>query len=383
MPSSPGATLVWDDHFLAYDLGRWHPFTETSRKLGAELVDRWAAGAGVPLARQSSIVPATTEALTRFHTPSYVRQVEEAAEGGGGEPLDRGDTPSFPGCDVAAARIVGGTLAAFDAVLGDGPTRAFQPGGGLHHARPERASGFCIYNDIAVALANAFADGRVQKAAYIDIDVHHGDGVMYGFYEDGRLLDIDLHQDGQTIFPGTGEPEETGRGDGAGLKVNVPLPPGAGDEEFAAVWDRVVPVMLEEHRPDLIVLQCGVDGHAGDLLGRLRYRAATYEHAVASLMEEADRWSGGRLVVTGGGGYDPTHVARILGHVGRRLSGGGLPDPSEPLPDGWGTMFETLTGSAAPTAWEPVVGPSRAARVADGLVRELEGALGRSFPRPT
>ena len=297
--------------------------------------------------------------------------MEQAAQAGEGEPLDRGDTPSFPGCDVASARIVGGTLAAFDAVLGEGPSRAFQPGGGLHHARAEAASGFCIYNDIGVSLADALARGTVQRAAYIDIDVHHGDGVMYGFYEDGRLLDIDFHQDGRPIFPGTGDIEETGRGDGAGLKVNVPFPPGAGDREFAAVWDRVVPTMLEEHRPDLIVLQCGVDGHVGDLLGHLRYRAETYERAVRSLMEQADRWANGRLVVTGGGGDHAANVALTLGMVGRRLAGGPPPGVGESgAPPAWGAEFRSLTGSSrlrrSGNRLIPVWPPRRSATVSSG-----------------
>ena len=380
MTRVPAAALVWDDRFLSYDLGRWHPFSEGPRKLGADLVAQWAAAGEVPLARPAPLRAATVDELTRFHTPSYVRRVTEAGAAGHGEPLDRGDTPSFPGCDVAAARIVGGTLAAFSTVLGEGPSRAFQPGGGLHHARPDEASGFCIYNDVAVALSSALGAGTVRRAAYVDIDVHHGDGVMYGFYDDGRLLDIDFHQDGQTIFPGTGEPEEIGRGGGAGLKVNVPLPPGAGDADFAAVWDRIVPPLLEEHRPNLIVLQCGVDGHLGDLLGRLRYRAATYERAVRTLMDAADRWASGRLVVTGGGGYEAANVARTLGMVGRRLAGGPAPGHGEVLPDAWRDHFTERTGSVAPTEWEPVELPAGPSRIADGLVGELETALGRKFP---
>jgi acetoin utilization protein AcuC len=382
VPRAPAVTVVWDDQFLSYDLGPSHPFTEVPRQLGADLAVRWAAEAGVPVDLRSTVGPATPEELTKFHTATYLRTVARAAERGDGAPLDQGDTPSFPGCDRAAAQIVGGTLAAFASVRGDGPRRTFQPGGGLHHARPDRASGFCIYNDIAVALANGFADGSIRRAAYIDIDVHHGDGVMYGFYNDGRLLNIDFHQDGRTIFPGTGGLDETGRGDGAGLKVNVPLPPGAGDAEFRFVWDRVVPHLLEEFRPDLIVLQCGVDGHEGDRLGQLRYRAATYDRALRGVMAAAERRSPGALVVTGGGGYDASNVALTLGLAGRRLAGGPPTGPSEPLPARWPEEFRDRTGSSPPSCWETIQNATANSAVGESLVRRLGTALGRKFPTP-
>jgi acetoin utilization protein AcuC len=381
MSPDPALALVWDDRFLDYDLGPGHPFSEVPRKLGADLVAGWASAAGVPVALHREVPAATTEQLARFHTRAYLRFVERCGASGNGAPMDAGDTPSFPGCDRAAARIAGGTLRALATVRDGGPRRAFQPAGGLHHAHRDRASGFCIFNDIAVGLANGFADGTIQRAAYVDIDVHHGDGVLYGFYDDGRLLDIDFHQDGRTIFPVTGEPEETGRGDGAGRKVNLPLPPGAGDAEFLALWDRLVPALLEEHRPDVIVLQCGVDGHVGDLLGRLRYTAAAYDHAVRSIVEVADRVASGRLVVTGGGGYEPAAVAVTLGRVGRILAGGPTPEQEEPLPAAWRSEFERLTGAPSPAVWEPVRPPTGPATGVDRLVERLEGALGRKFPR--
>ncbi|EQD44777.1 Histone deacetylase superfamily, partial [mine drainage metagenome] len=172
-------------------------------------------------------------------------------------PLDHGDTPAFPGCFEEAARIVEGTVRAVDFALAE-RGRAFHPAGGLHHAHRDAASGFCIFNDVAVGVERAVSAGH--RVAYLDIDAHHGDGVMYGFYDSGRVLDIDVHQDGRTLFPGTGAVSEIGAGDGEGRKVNVPLPPGAGDETLVPLVARLVPTLLRDFRPDLIVVQHGADG---------------------------------------------------------------------------------------------------------------------------
>ncbi len=380
------ATLVWDPRFLDYDLGPGHPFSERSRGLAASLLDLWSAGPRpLGLDRCRQVEPASRSELLRFHTPEYLARVQAYDEEGSGRPLDLGDTPSFPRCHEAASRLVGGTLAAVRSTLGGGPRRAFQPGGGLHHAAPDHASGFCIFNDLAVAIADAFARGA-RHVAYVDVDAHHGDGVMYGFYGDGRLLDIDFHESGRTLFPGTGEPYETGVGDGAGSKVNVPMPAGAGDAALTRLFDRLVPGLVRAHRPELIVLQLGVDGHAGDALGHLRYTTRGYDHVVRTLRGLADSL-GSRLVVTGGGGYDASNVARVLALAGALLAGADAALPTlDELPRSWRDRFTEETGASAPLRLfdpAPATRPPEAAAPWEArLLTDLEGALGERFPDP-
>jgi len=356
-PAGCPVAVVWDDRFRGYDFGPGHPFTESSRWLAVRLLEEsgfFGPGTGAaPPVRIDSADPATDEELLRFHQREYVAMVRSVS--GSDRPgfLDRGDTPGFPGCHDAAARIARGTLLGLERVLAAQTTHACCPAGGLHHAHPGRASGFCIYDDVALAIATALeGPARLRRVAYIDIDAHHGDGVMYGFYHDGRVLDIDFHQDGRTLFPGTGFPSETGAGDGRGLKVNVPLPPAAGDEAVIPLFDRLVPPLLSAFRPELIVLQTGVDGHAGDPLARLQYTPAAYEHVVGTLHRIAHESGGVRLLVTGGGGYRAAHVARVLARAASRLAGGALGrDPDAPTPSIWQRAFESTLGEPAPRRW--------------------------------
>jgi acetoin utilization protein AcuC len=383
MPSRAPLAIVWDPAFLDYDFGPNHPFQESSRGLAVDLFEATVpSGSAGALAWQRSVAPAGRSVLERFHRPDYLDFVDASCRANRPPALDGGDTPAFAGGFDAAARLVAGTVDALAAIADGRARRAFQPGGGLHHAHPERASGFCIFNDLAVAIAGAVGAGRpFARAAYLDIDAHHGDGVMYGFYEDGRLLDIDFHQDGRTLFPGTGGVEETGRGDGAGLKVNVPMPPGAGDETLVPTFRRLVPPLLRDFRPELIVLQHGMDGHAGDRLAGLRYGPQGYASVLRQTIELADEVCDGRLLVTGGGGYRAESVALGLARAGHQLAGRG--SPSGPLPIAWRERFATVTGEAAPARWaEPVTaGPSEAGAAVSGmLVEALEAALGRRFP---
>ena len=201
-------------------------------------------------------------------------------------PLDAGDTPSFSGCFEAAARIAEGAACAVDFTL-EHKAPSFHPAGGLHHAHPDRASGFCIFNDVALAVGRAVAAGH--RVVYIDIDAHHGDGVMYGYYSSGRVLDIDFHQDGRTLFPGTGTTDETGLADGNGLKVNLPLPPGPGDEALGPLFQWIVPPLVRSFRPDLIVVQHGADGHVGDPLTALQYTSRVYRRDRPGRVRTRDR----------------------------------------------------------------------------------------------
>jgi acetoin utilization protein AcuC len=389
LPRECSVSVLWDPGFLRYDFGPGHPFTEKSRWMAVRLLEEtgfFTPGPPSAPTEISTVAAAERDELERFHTPRYLELVNQMGRSTSSHALDTGDTPSFPGCYEAAAAVTGGTLTGARTARDSPGVHAFNPAGGLHHAHPDRASGFCIFNDPAVAIRALEAESpMLRRVAYVDIDVHHGDGVMYGFYDDGRLLDIDFHQDGRTIFPGTGFPEETGRGDGAGLKVNLPLPPGTGDEIFLPLFEQVVPTMIRRYRPELIVLQCGMDAHEGDLLGDLRYTPAAYVRAVDLIHTLAHEVCGGRLVVTGGGGYAPENVSRGLARVAGRLDRRPDPDsPAEPLPPAWRREFERTFRQPAPNTWDEGTGagPSRwSPGTVDELLTTLAAKLGVRWDR--
>jgi len=378
----PRLTVVWDPKFRSYDFGPGHPFNEASREASVSLFESSVApDEAVAIDRCREVAPVGTPTLLTFHEASYLEQVRSESARAHPRPLDSGDTPAFRGCFEASARIVAGTERAVRLVLERGGV-AFAPAGGLHHAHRDRASGFCIFNDVAIGIEAALGAGK--RVAYVDLDAHHGDGVMYGFYGSGRVLDIDLHQDGRTLFPGTGHVTETGTGDGSGLKVNLPLPPAAGDEALVPLVRRIVPPLVREFRPDLVVVQHGIDGHWGDPLTRLQYTPWGYAE-VDRLLVELALSTAGRLVVTGGGGYQPASVARALARTAYALAGLPLPPGDATLPEAWRAGFFETFGETAPSRW---VDPPRLARSSWGpeseahLVRSLEAAVGRSFPSP-
>ncbi|MCI4346165.1 MAG: acetoin utilization protein AcuC [Thermoplasmata archaeon] len=354
-PSPPSAcpvTVSWDHRFLEYEFGLGHPFTERSRRLAVSLL--LAAGFFAPTEGGRSLKAecplATREELLRFHAPAYLDELEEVSASGERRFLDSGDTPSFPGCYEAAARIAGATIEAGRAVLAAPALHALQPSGGLHHAASARASGFCILNDVACAIADALAKG-VDRVAYVDLDVHHGDGVMYGFYDEGRVLDLDVHQDGRTLWPGTGDTSETGTGDGAGLKVNVPLSPGADDRALLRTVDAVFLPRLRAFHPRLIVLQTGVDGCRGDPLAALEYSVGGYRVAVG-LVHRVAHEVGASLLETGGGGYVAANVSRALAGAAAELAGGSWrTSTTGTVPADWQADFTGVTGERAPSGW--------------------------------
>jgi acetoin utilization protein AcuC len=382
MPSAR-AHAVWTDRFLDYDFGPYHPFSERSRGLAARLLESVTAEATPsPLGWSHAVEVASRPTLESFHHADYLDFVKEASGLAREVVLDGGDTPGFRGCYEAAARIVQGAVDALDHTL-EHRRPAFHPGGGLHHAHPDRASGFCIFNDVAIAVGRAVRNGH--RVAYVDIDAHHGDGVMYGFFDSGKVLDIDFHQDGRTLFPGTGFPHEVGRGDGAGLKANVPFPPGAGDEALLPMFRRVVPVLLRRFRPDVIILQHGVDGHYGDELAQLQYSPSAYAEIDRTVLSLARELTHGRLLVTGGGGYRAESVSRVLARTGLILAGWPEPDGSLSLPADWRAEFAQTMGRDAPRTWvDRAVLDSSPWTENDerSLIGQLEGKLGDRFPTP-
>jgi len=252
--------------------------------------------------------PATEAELLRFHRPEHVARVRDA-EVLGLRDLGDGDTPVFPGMYGVASAVVGAALDGMRRVVRGEVQRVFQPIGGLHHAGRGHAAGFCVFNDLGVVIESLRAEFGIRRIGYVDIDVHHGDGVYYAFEHDPDLVFADIHEDGASLYPGTGAADETGLGGARGTKLNLPLPAGAGDAAFLDVWPRVE-AHLARFEPEILLFQCGADGLAGDPLGHLRYSPEVHRHATRRLRVLADQFCGGRLLVYGGGGYDRTNLAR-------------------------------------------------------------------------
>jgi acetoin utilization protein AcuC len=194
--------------------------------------------------------------------------------------------------------------------------RAFVPIAGLHHAARGGAAGFCVFNDIGVAVERLRAQHGIRRIAYVDIDAHHGDGVFYGFEEDPELIFADTHEDGRYLYPGTGAAQETGRGPAAGSKLNLPLPPGAGDREFLAAWEQIE-AHLAAFPTEFILFQCGADSLAGDPIAHLQFSAAAHAHAASRLCALADAQGHGRVLGLGGGGYNRHNLATAWSAVVR------------------------------------------------------------------
>jgi acetoin utilization protein AcuC len=245
--------------------------------------------------------PASRQAIQRFHTAAYVERVIAASAKGKGY-LDYGDTPAFRGCYEVAAHVVGAALEGARRIMAGEAKRTFQPIGGLHHARRAGAAGFCVFNDPGVVIETLREEHAVRRIAYVDIDVHHGDGVFYEFEADPDLVLVDLHEDGQFLYPGTGGVHETGAGAAEGTKLNLPLAPGARDAEFMRAWDRAER-FLDAAKPEFFILQCGADSLAGDPLAHLALTPAAHAHAARRLAALAERHAQGRLMAFGGGGY--------------------------------------------------------------------------------
>jgi len=262
---------------------------------------------------------AARAAIERFHRPEYVGRVIEASLSGEGY-LDYGDTPAFPGCYEIAAHVVGAALEGARRIAAGAAHRTFQPIGGLHHARRAAAAGFCVFNDLGVLIETLRAEHGIRRIAYVDIDVHHGDGVYYEFEDDAELYVADIHECGQYLYPGSGFAYETGRDRAQGTKLNLPLQPGAGDAEFFAAWDEAER-FLEACAPEFVILQCGADGLAGDPLADLRLTPAAHAHAARRLVDLAERHAGGRLMAFGGGGYNLENAGLAWCAVLRALIG--------------------------------------------------------------
>ncbi len=309
--------VVLSERLARYGFGDGHPFGPDRLAAFSREFEHRGLSQQVKLLEPRV---ATIEELQLFHTPAHVRFVQERSECGSGW-LDGGDTPAFHGVFDAAACVVGATLAATDWILQGTRRRAFVPIAGLHHARRDRAAGFCVFNDCGVVVEYLRQRHGIRRVGYIDIDAHHGDGVYYPFEDDAELIFSDLHESGQSLYPGTGGATEIGRGDAAGTKLNVPLPAGAGDSEFDLVWPRML-AHQARFAPEFFLLQCGADSIAGDPITHLQLSSACHTRAARELCALADRLEHGRVLALGGGGYDRGNLARAWSGVVQGLLDG-------------------------------------------------------------
>ena len=247
--------------------------------------------------------------ISSFHDKNYINFVKESSKTGLGY-LDSGDTPSFKGVFEASMYVVGSTLLAIDTVINNtnGILHAFNPIGGLHHARRNAAGGFCVFNDIGNAIIYARKKYNLKKILYVDIDAHHGDGVYYEFEQDPDLIIADIHEDGSFLYPGTGFESENGLGAGKGSKLNLPLQPGATDSDFISAFMKIEN-FINSMNFELIIFQCGADGLSGDPLTHLRYTEKSHEYAAKTLHRVAHDKSHGRIIGLGGGGYNKQNLA--------------------------------------------------------------------------
>lgn len=302
----------------SYGFGDDHPFGPDRHDVFHAELSAAKLGSAIQYAAPRR---ATRDQVALFHSPEYIDRVSRLCQEGQGF-LDAGDTPALPGIFEAALDVVGTTLAAVDAVMRGEIRRAFVPIAGLHHAARDAAAGFCVLNDCGVAVEYLRKEYGLQRIAYVDIDAHHGDGMFYGFEDDPDLIFADLHEDGRSLYPGTGSAAETGRGPAQGTKLNLPLPAGAGDEQFYAAWAKVEDY-VDQQSPEFILLQCGADSLAGDPLTHLRFSEEAHATAASSLCKLADRHCQGRIVATGGGGYSRPNLARAWTRVVEALAAAG------------------------------------------------------------
>ena len=379
--SSDGPLLVYGPRSATYDFGPAHPLSPRRFEPGIELLR--AVGAEPALAPE----PATDEELLTVHESRYLATVRRF----GADPslpagfgiAHGGDVPPFAGMHEAAAAVAGGSLRAMDAILRGDVDHAFHPGGGLHHAMPARASGFCVYNDVALAVAAARTAGL--RVLYVDLDVHHGDGVEAIHADDPAVLTVSFHESGRYLFPGTGAADDIGRGAAAGTVVNVPLEPYTGEGAWLAAVEALVPELAAAFRPDVVVSQHGADSHAWDPLAHLRVTTTAMGTAARLVDAVAHRHAGGRWLATGGGGYA---IYRVVPRAwALTWLAGAHREAPEALPaewrERWSAEAESWDGGPVPERFEDepnaglAVGPGQEAaeREAAGVVDRVRARV--------
>ena len=334
----------------AYTFGPGHPMAPERMDLTARLA-RSLGLLDLPHVSVEAPEVASDAELETVHSTDFVAAVRRVSEDPSSPDESRGlgteDDPAFAGMHEAAARLAGGSLLAATAILDGSSLHAVNFGGGLHHASRDRASGFCIYNDSALAVQRLL-DGGIRRVAYIDVDAHHGDGTESIFWDDPRVLTISLHESGLTLFPGTGFANEIGGPQAEGSAVNVALPSGTGDAGWLRAFHAVVPQLIGAFAPEVIVSQHGCDSHRTDPLTHLNLSVDGQREAATAVGNLAARHCGNRWIATGGGGYNVMDVVpRSWSHLIAIAAGRPVPLKT-PVPEDWRKYVDEKFGAATP-----------------------------------
>ena len=332
--------FICSEELWAHGHGDQHPLKPERLQRTWEMLQAYDA---FDAAASRAVPPrlASDEELCFFHTPEYVAAVRRLSASEPGVNPARfnfgpGDNPVFRGMFQSEALKAGAALTGVELLLSGQAEAAFSFAGGLHHAGPARASGFCVFNDAAIAIQRLLRAGL--RVAYVDIDAHHGDGVQAAFYDSDRVLTISLHETGMTLFPGTGFMNELGEGAGYGYSVNFPFPPYTDDEPYIQAFAALVPALVRRFAPDAVVSQLGCDTHWRDPLTHLNLTTRAYEAAVREIKALAPRW-----LALGGGGYDLTVVPRAWTLAYAVMLGREFPDE---LPAGLPHARDSQPGAA-------------------------------------
>lgn len=348
MPS--GTRVVWDPSFTRYDFGPHHPMAPVRLDLTARLAD------ALGLLRRPGVQvrgsdPADDDVLATVHDPAYIAAVRRVSADPTLVDLAHGlgtdDDPVFAGMHEASARVARGTIECAEQVWAGEVEHGVNFCGGLHHAMRDRMSGFCVYNDVALAITRLLELGA-RKVVYVDVDVHHGDGTQALFWDDPRVVTVSVHESGRMLFPGSGFPDEIGGPDALGSAVNVALPPGTGDAGWLRAVHSVVPQVVRAVEPDVLVTQHGCDSHFLDPLAHLAVSIDAQRAAAATLHALAHEVCEGRWVATGGGGYEVVDVVpRSWAHLVGIAVHAPVP-PETPIPPEWAAYVQSLFGRSAP-----------------------------------
>ena len=345
---TPTCAFVWAPDLPHYDFGPGHPMAPIRLELTHDLVQAMR----LPGVVEIDVAPVDDEVLALVHDRELIAAVHDGAAGIAHPELGLGtdDNPIFPEMHVAASRLVGATLAGAQSVWTTSVPHAVSVAGGMHHAMPGRASGFCVYNDVAVAIRWLLANGA-QRVAYVDLDAHHGDGVEKVFRDEPRVLTVSVHESGTTLFPGTGFPTDTGGPGAEGGAVNLALPAGTRGDAWLRAVEAVVPAVVREFAPDVLVTQHGADAHASDPLTNLRVSVDHQLAAAAMMRELAAEVTQGRWLATGGGGYTVVEVVPRVWAGLTAISAGGAVDLEGRLPLAWRLAVEDRLRLPAPVEW--------------------------------
>ncbi|MFI6939069.1 acetoin utilization protein AcuC [Streptomyces sp. NPDC050418] len=342
------AQLMWDDAVTGYDFGPEHPMDPVRLDLTRKLIGAFGLDQELKVVAAQ---PAGDSTLQLVHREDFIAAVKAAsADPGAADPsygIGTPDDPAFAGMHEVSALIAGQSVAAAEAIWRGDVAHAVNFAGGLHHAMPGGAAGFCIYNDAALAIARLLELGA-ERVAYVDVDVHHGDGVQAAFWDDPRVLTISLHEHPRTLFPQTGWPEETGGGAGEGSAVNVALPAGTSDAGWLRAFHAVVPELIGDFRPQVLVTQHGADTHFEDPLAHLAISLDAQRMVQSACHDLAHEHADGRWLALGGGGYAIVDVVpRSWTHL-TAIAAGAPVDPAAEVPEEWRHEVFARTRQLAP-----------------------------------